>query len=69
MIQCVDGTQFAFPKAMNQARESGKYDRVFQLWEDVKARPNIAAYLASERRQKYDWGIYRYYPDNDVLLE
>jgi glutathione S-transferase len=54
---------------MNQARESGKYDRVFQLWEDVKARPNIAAYLASDRRQKYDWGIYRHYADNDVVAE
>ena len=54
---------------MAQARESGKYDRVFQLWEDVKARPNIAAYLSSDRRQKYDWGIYRFYPENDVPLE
>lgn len=54
---------------MNQARESGKYDRVFQLYEDVKARPNVAVYLKSERRQKYDWGIYRHYPDNDVVLE
>ncbi|RYP69993.1 hypothetical protein DL771_005784 [Monosporascus sp. 5C6A] len=67
--QCLDGVQFAFPKAMNQARESGKYNQVFQLWNDVKARPNIAAYLGSDRRQKYDWGIYRYYPDNDVLPE
>ncbi|KAF2114824.1 glutathione S-transferase protein-like protein [Lophiotrema nucula] len=69
LFQCIDGVQFAFPKAMNQARESGKYNRVFQLWKDVKARPNVAAYLASERRQKYDWGIYRYYPENDVVPE
>ncbi|PVI01818.1 glutathione S-transferase [Periconia macrospinosa] len=69
LFQCLDGTQFAFPKAMGQARESGEYDLVFQLWEGVKARPNIASYLASERRQKYDWGIYRYYPDNDVLSD
>ncbi|KAI2780714.1 hypothetical protein F4815DRAFT_444952 [Daldinia loculata] len=69
LFQCIDGVQFAFPKAMNQAKESGKYDRVFQLWEAVKGRPNVAAYLASDRRQKYDWGIYRYYPDNDVLAE
>ena len=54
---------------MHQAKESGSYSRVFQLYEDVKARPNVASYLASERRQKYDWGIYRYYPDNDVLAE
>ncbi|KAI0117365.1 glutathione S-transferase protein-like protein [Daldinia grandis] len=69
LFQCIDGVQFAFPKAMNQAKESCKYDRVFQLWKAVKGRPNVAAYLASDRRQKYDWGIYRYYPDNDVLAE
>ncbi|KAF2728850.1 glutathione S-transferase protein-like protein [Polyplosphaeria fusca] len=69
LFQCIDGTQFAFPKAMNHARETGNYKCVFKLWEDVKARPNVAAYLDSERRQKYDWGIYRYYLDNDVLPE
>ncbi|KAI1452771.1 glutathione S-transferase protein-like protein [Annulohypoxylon moriforme] len=69
LFQCIDGVQFAFPKAMSQARDSGKYDRVFGLWEAVKARPNIAAYLSSAKRQKYDWGIYRYYPDNDVVAE
>lgn len=56
-------------KSNEPDKESGKYDRVFQLWEAVKGRPNVAAYLASDRRQKYDWGIYRYYPDNDVLAE
>ncbi|KAJ4300825.1 hypothetical protein N0V90_002913 [Kalmusia sp. IMI 367209] len=42
---------------------------LFQLCEDIKTRPKLAAYLASERRQKYDWGIYRYYPENDVKAE
>ncbi|KAK6865519.1 glutathione S-transferase domain-containing protein [Apiospora arundinis] len=70
LFQCLDGTMYAFPKAMKQARESGKYDKVFKLWEDVKTRPNIATYLCSGRRQKYqDWGIYRHYPDNDVVSE
>ncbi|GAW22249.1 hypothetical protein ANO14919_117850 [Xylariales sp. No.14919] len=69
LFQCLDGVQFAFPKAMGQAKQSGKYDRVFQLWGAVKTRPNIAAYLSSERRQKYDWGIYRYYPENDVVAD
>ncbi|KAI0012376.1 glutathione S-transferase protein-like protein [Xylariaceae sp. FL0662B] len=70
LFQCLDGTTYAFPNAMKQARESGKYDRVFELWEAVKARPNIAAYLGSNRRQKYqDWGIYRHYPDNDLAAE
>ncbi|KAI2619553.1 glutathione S-transferase protein-like protein [Hypomontagnella submonticulosa] len=68
LFHCLDGVKFAFPKAMGQAKDSGKYDRVFQLWEAVKARPNLAAYLGSERRQKYDWGIYQYYPVNDVDL-
>ncbi|KAI0159915.1 glutathione S-transferase protein-like protein [Hypoxylon sp. FL1284] len=44
--------------------------QVFKLWEDVKARPDIAAYLASNRRQKYqDWGVYRHYDVNDVIAE
>jgi len=69
-LQCLDGTHYAFPKAMKQAREAGKYDKVFKLWEDVKARPNIAGYLTSDRRQNYqDWGIYRHYEDNDVVAE
>ncbi|KAI0427502.1 glutathione S-transferase protein-like protein [Xylaria sp. FL1042] len=67
VFQCFDGVQYAFPKAMNQARESGKYDRVFQLCKEVAARPNIAAYLNSDRRQKYTQGVYRYYEENDVL--
>ncbi|KAI1426984.1 putative glutathione S-transferase family protein [Xylaria sp. FL1777] len=69
LFQCIDGVHFSFPKAMIQARQSGKYDLVFQLWEAVQARPNIAAYLSSARRQKYDWGIYRYYPENDVVSD
>ncbi|CAG9979525.1 unnamed protein product [Clonostachys byssicola] len=67
MFQCIDGTLFAFPKVMAAAKESGKYDRVFALYEAVKARPRIAAYLASERRQKYSIGIYRYYEEMDVV--
>jgi glutathione S-transferase len=60
---------FAFPKALAQAKESGKYNRLFELYDNVKARPKIASYLASNRRQKYDWGIYRYYPENDVVVD
>jgi glutathione S-transferase len=61
---------YCFPNAMKQARETGKYDRVFELWDAIKARPNIAAYLGSNRRQKYqDWGVYRHYPDNDLAAE
>ncbi|KAI0205629.1 glutathione S-transferase protein-like protein [Astrocystis sublimbata] len=69
LFQCIDGVLFAFPRAMKQAKDSGKYDRVFQLHDAVAARPNIAAYLSSNRRQEYNIGIYRYYEENDVLPE
>lgn len=57
---------FAFPVAMRRMRESGKYAEVFELYETVKARENIAAYLNSGRRQKYAMGIYRHYPELDA---
>ncbi|KAI1799878.1 glutathione S-transferase protein-like protein [Daldinia bambusicola] len=73
LYQCIDGVNATFPEAMSDAFESKKYDKVLQLWEAVAARPNIAAYLASDRRKsyeliKYEWDIYRYYIQNDVPL-
>ncbi|OAA72816.1 hypothetical protein LEL_08600 [Akanthomyces lecanii RCEF 1005] len=47
--------------------ESCKHRRVFGHWEQARARPRIAKYLASDKRQKYGNGIYRYYPDGDVV--
>lgn len=67
MFQCLDGVKFAFPKAMDAAEESGKYDGLFKLYEAVKERPKIKEYLASDRRQKYGNGIYRYYPELDMV--
>ncbi|KAL8377496.1 hypothetical protein RB595_008259 [Gaeumannomyces hyphopodioides] len=63
----LDGVHFAFPKAVAKAKESGKYGRVFALYDAVKERPNIKAYLASERRQKYSDGLFRYYPELDIV--
>jgi glutathione S-transferase len=65
LFQTLDGVTFAFPKCMTKVRKSGKYDRVFALCDRVKARPNIANYLDSDRRQKYSMGIYRHYPELD----
>lgn len=64
--QGLHGTMYQFPKAMEKAKQSGEYDRVFVLYEAVKGRPRIKAYLESERRQKYDNGIWRYYEELDV---
>lgn len=55
-----------FPKALNKMQESGDHQGVFQLYDAVKERPKIHEYLASERRQKYGNGIYRYYEELDV---
>lgn len=55
-----------FPKAMQKLQDSGEYKGVFQLHEAVKQRPKIQNYLASEKRQKYSNGIYRYYEELDV---
>lgn len=65
LFQCLDGVKFAFPKAMGRMEKEGKFKGVFELYERVKERPKIKAYLASERRQKYSLGIYRHYPELD----
>lgn len=64
--QCLDGVTFAFPKTVERARESGKYDRVFELYERIKGRENMKNYLTSDRRKEYSMGIYRHYPELDV---
>ena len=59
LFHTVDGVSFAFPKAVEKMRESGKYDGVFNLVERVRSRDNIKKYLESDRRQNYSMGIYR----------
>jgi glutathione S-transferase len=66
LFQCLDGVKHAFPKAMASLQTENKYKAVFDLYENVRERPRIKAYLASERRQKYGMGIYRYYPELDI---
>lgn len=63
--QCLDGLKFAFPNALAKIEKSGKYDRVFGVYQAVKERPNIKKYLASDRRQKYGQGLYRHYAELD----
>lgn len=66
LFQGLDGTKFQFPKAVGKCRASGKYDKVFALYDAVLERPKIKAYLESERRQKYSLCIWRYYSELDV---
>ncbi|KAL7791842.1 glutathione S-transferase [Trichoderma ceciliae] len=63
LFQCLDGTKYAFPKTLEILKEGGKFDGVFKLYDAVKERPNIKAYLESERRADYADGIWRQYPE------
>jgi glutathione S-transferase len=64
MFQLIAGLRYAFPKAM--ARIEPGYPRLAALHDLVAVRPNIAAYLASERRIPFnDDGIFRHYPELD----
>jgi glutathione S-transferase len=64
MFQLVDGLHYAFPHAM---KKFGKhYPRVAALHDAVLERPNIAAYVDSERRIPFnESGIFRHYPELD----
>jgi glutathione S-transferase len=65
IFQLIAGLGYAFPKRM--ARLASKYPGLIALHERVAARPNIAAYLASERRIPFnEHGIFRHYPELDA---
>jgi len=60
------GLEYAFPK--NMAKIKGSCPKLFQLKELVAQRPNTAAYLASDRRKKFnESGIFRNYPELDIV--
>uniref|UniRef100_B0SZA7 Glutathione S-transferase-like protein n=1 Tax=Caulobacter sp. (strain K31) TaxID=366602 RepID=B0SZA7_CAUSK len=64
LFQAVEGLRYAFPHAM--ARLEPRLDRVIAVRDAVARRPNIKAYLASERRVPFSTeGIFRHYPELD----
>lgn len=64
MFQLIEGLHYAFPRAC--ARFGSHYPRLAALRKAIAARPNIAAYLASERRLPFnETGIFRHYPELD----
>ncbi|KAI1388171.1 glutathione S-transferase domain-containing protein [Hypoxylon trugodes] len=69
LFQGLNGAKHSFRKAMAAAEKSGKYNRVFELYEAVKERPKIKDYLASKRRLNYANGLFRYYEELDFDLE
>jgi glutathione S-transferase len=65
LFQALEGLDYAFPRALARASESTPELRA--LRERVRARPRIAAYLASDRRAPFNQeGIFRHYPELDA---
>jgi glutathione S-transferase len=65
LYQCLNGVSHAFPKCVKNAKASGKYPKVWALYDRVESHEKIKAYLGSDRRQKYGMGIWRHYPELD----
>ncbi|KAL9598626.1 MAG: hypothetical protein Q9219_004371 [cf. Caloplaca sp. 3 TL-2023] len=63
LFQCLDGVAFAFPRAVEEAREGGEFRGVWGLYERVKGLEGVREYLASERRMGYGLGIWRHYKE------
>jgi glutathione S-transferase len=64
LFQMVEGLRYAFPRAMT--RLEPKYPRTVALRDQVAARPRIAGYLSSSRREPFNQdGIFRHYPELD----
>lgn len=65
MFQVIAGLRYAFPRAM--ARRGHRYPKLVALHDRVAARPNVAAYLRSDRRIPFnEYGLFRHYPELDV---
>ncbi len=52
LFQLVEGLRYAFPRAMHGY--SGHYPALAKLHDSVRRRPNIAAYLKSDRRLAFN---------------
>lgn len=64
-FQIIEGLRYAFPNAV--ARLEPEIPRVIGLRDRVAARPRIASYLKSKRRQEFNqMGVFRHYPELDA---
>ncbi len=64
LFQLWAGMAYAFPHAFADAGK--RYPKLAALVAAVEKRPNIARYLASERRIPFnESGIFRHYPELD----
>jgi glutathione S-transferase len=64
LFQLIEGLVYAFPRAMKIL--PSRYPKLSDLREAVRARPNVARYLASKRRIPFnETGVFRHYPELD----
>ncbi len=63
LYHLVEGIAYAFP--LRTAAVLRDCPKLLALYHAVKALPPIAAYLASDRRQAFNDGIFRHYPELD----
>ncbi len=64
LFQLIEGLRYAFPRATKHFGR--RYPALAALHVTVRSRPNIARYLASERRIPFnESGIFRHYPELD----
>jgi glutathione S-transferase len=64
LFQLVDGLRYAFPKRMKAFER--KIPQLCELHDRTAARPNMRAYLASDRRIAFNTdGIFRHYKELD----
>jgi len=65
LFQLIEGLRYAFPKAMKAYGVD--YPGLTALHDAVARRPNVAAYLRSDRRLAFNEdGIFRHYPELDL---
>lgn len=65
LFQMIEGLRYAFPRAMRKLEL--EHPRLVALHDRVRQRPQLAAYLASERRLAFNQsGIFRHYPELDA---
>ncbi len=66
LFQVIEGLRHAFPKAMKAY--AADFPGLTALHDAVAKRPNITAYLQSDRRLAFNEdGIFRHYPELDLM--
>jgi glutathione S-transferase len=64
LFQVIEGLHYAFPRALKTF--TSKYPALARLRDKVRERPNLARYLASDRRIPFnESGVFRHYPELD----